>query len=109
MEGTPDRSDTDLGLDQGKTGPNVHMLLKIVILGVIGFVSVVGNGIALGTLIIYNKQLRVTIYIVIGGLALADIVFAVMNVPDQIMLQVGLQERNLILDQDSNCLLRDNS
>ncbi|XP_045156650.1 neuropeptide Y receptor type 6-like [Mercenaria mercenaria] len=87
MEGTKDLPDIDPGAEQGEAGPNVHMLLKIVILGVIGFVSIIGNGIALGTLIIYNKQLRVTIYIVIGGLALADIVVAVMNVPNQIMYQ----------------------
>lgn len=66
-------------------GPDVHMLLKVVFIGVIGLVSLVGNGIALGTLIIYNRALRVTIYVVIGGLALADIVVSVMNVPDQIM------------------------
>ena len=92
MDGTSDISDLEPGADQGKAGPNVHMLLKIVILGVIGFVSVIGNGIALGTLIVYNKQLRVTIYIVIGGLALADIVVAVMNVPDQIIFQVYFWE-----------------
>lgn len=68
-----------------ESSPNVHMLLKIVILGGIGFVSVTGNLIALGTLIFYNKTLHTTIYVVIGGLALADIMAAVMYVPEEII------------------------
>ncbi|KAL4227823.1 hypothetical protein ACF0H5_013260 [Mactra antiquata] len=71
----------------GDDGPNVHMLLKIVILGVIGFVSVCGNCIALGTLIVYKNSLRTGIFIVIGGLALADIVITSMDIPDRIMFQ----------------------
>lgn len=88
MESTADMID-DPGDFSADEGPNVHMLLKIVILGVIGFVSVIGNCIALGTLIIYKNSLRTGIYIVIGGLALADIVIASMDVPDRIMFQVN--------------------
>lgn len=80
-------------MGEEETGPNVHMLLKIVILGVIGFVSVFGNLIVLGALIVCNvlyKSLRIAIYIVIGGLALADIIVAVMNVPEEI---IGLADK----------------
>ena len=76
-----------IGLEEDG-GPDVHILLKIVILGVIGFVSVFGNLIVLGALIVCNvlyKSLRISIYIVIGGLALADIIVAVMNVPEEII------------------------
>lgn len=77
----------DISTSEGheSSSPNVHTLLKIVIIGVIGFVSVTGNIIALGTLIFHNKTLRTSIYVVIGGLALADIVEAVMYVPEEII------------------------
>lgn len=65
--------------------PDVHMLLKIVILGVIGFVSVFGNLIALGTLVIHRQILRTHIYIIVGGLAFADIIVTIMFVPEKII------------------------
>ena len=80
---------------EAETGPNVHMLLKIVILGVIGFMSVFGNIIVIGALIVCNvlyKSLRIAIYIVIGGLALADIIVAVVNVPEEIIAQADKGE-----------------
>lgn len=88
MSELDDLMNDNSSIGEEETGPNVHMLLKIVILGVIGFVSVFGNLIVLGALIVCNvlyKSLRISIYIVIGGLALADIIVAVMNVPEEII------------------------
>ena len=65
--------------------PNVHMLLKVVILGVIGVVSVIGNLIAFGTLFYHRRLLRQPMYIIIGGLAFADIIITVMFVPENII------------------------
>lgn len=90
MSELDDMLNDNSSMGEEETGPNVHMLLKIVILGVIGFVSVFGNLIVLGALIVCNvlyKSLRIAIYIVIGGLALADIIVAVMNVPEEIIAQ----------------------
>lgn len=65
--------------------PNVHMLLKIVILGVIGFVSAVGNLIAFGAVLINPKLRRMPLFIFIAGLALADVIVTVMFVPAKII------------------------
>jgi len=64
---------------------SIHNLVQAVIVAVIGLVSVTGNLIAIATLIHNRKVLRTPIYIVIGGLALADIVVCVMNVPEEIL------------------------
>ena len=89
MEDMPDDSFPEM---EEEENPNVHVLLKIVILGVIGFVSVLGNVIVLGTLLFYHKSLRISIYVVIGGLALADIIVAIMNIPEEIMSQANKGE-----------------
>ncbi|XP_052793150.1 somatostatin receptor type 5-like [Mya arenaria] len=80
-----DSDNTAVTDEQAAQQHMIHALLQAVIVGVIGFVSVTGNLIALGTLIHNRKVLRTPIYIVIGGLALADIVVSVMNVPEEII------------------------
>ncbi|KAK3610188.1 hypothetical protein CHS0354_038823 [Potamilus streckersoni] len=73
------------------TNPNTHMLVKTVLLGGIGFVCIIGNSIALITLCVY-QSLRIPIYIIIGGLALADIISSLMNIPEEIIIHADKGE-----------------
>lgn len=62
-----------------------HALIKCVIVTLIALVSLIGNGIIIRTLIVY-KDMRIPIYIVIGGMATADFVRVILEIPEQIIL-----------------------
>lgn len=59
-------------------------LIKCVIITIIGLVSLVGNAIIIRTLVVY-KDMRIPIYIVIGGMATADLVRVILEIPEQII------------------------
>ncbi|KAH3840983.1 galanin receptor type 1-like [Dreissena polymorpha] len=63
----------------------IHSLLQSVIAGLIGVVSITGNMIAFVTLVNNRRVIRTPIYIVIGGLALTDILNTALNVPEEII------------------------
>lgn len=70
---------------------SVSQLLKCVLVGIVGIVCIVGNSLVFRALI-FSKYPRIPIYIVIGGMAAADLLKVVMEIPDIIFKVVGKSE-----------------
>lgn len=63
---------------------DVEKLIRCVVLGIIGIICVAGNALVLRTIFCY-KQPRVPIYIIICGLAIADLVKVCFEIPQYVV------------------------
>lgn len=65
------------------------MVVNIVLIGLIGIICLIGNVLVIRALI-FSKYPRIPIYIAIGGMAFADILNMIMEIPYNIFEQLGL-------------------
>jgi len=84
-----DFNDLEAGLNELSTATEdksfkVETLVKCVIVGLIGIMCVVGNTLVIRTLIFF-KYPKIPIYVIIGGLAVSDIIKITLEIPQNVI------------------------